>query len=47
MLQKDGKYRLNAKQLLNHEFIKGNNNNIILNKNIVINNHNPPNNVFG
>ena len=46
MLQKDGKYRLNAKQLLNHEFIKGNNNNIILNKNIVINNPKPPNNVF-
>ena len=49
MLQKDGKYRLNASQLLNHEFIKGNNNNIILNKkniiknpnNFVIHNNNP------
>ena len=43
MLQKDGKYRLNASQLLNHEFIKGNNNKIILNKKNIIEN---PNNIL-
>ena len=43
MLQKDGKYRLNASQLLNHEFIKGNNNKMILNKKNIIEN---PNNIL-
>ena len=49
MLQKDGKYRLSARQLLSHEFIKGivNNNIIFNNRNIINNpNPNPPNNVF-
>ena len=42
MLQKDGKNRLNASQLLNHEFIKRNNN-TILNQKKIINGPTPPN----